>query len=62
MDREQDEPWLYLNHKAIEAKGLDPADVAKTLAEPWRQDGVLRTFTRAQLEHSPTGTTRSVIG
>jgi predicted AlkP superfamily pyrophosphatase or phosphodiesterase len=47
-------PWLYLNHKAIRAKGLDPADVAKTLAEFLAaQDGVLRTFSRAELEREP---------
>ena len=44
-------PWLYLNHKAIRGKNLDPADVAKTLAAYLaKQDGVLRTFTRAELE------------
>ncbi len=47
-------PWVYLNHKAIKAKGLDPADVARTLAEFLEtQDGVLRTFTRAELEREP---------
>jgi predicted AlkP superfamily pyrophosphatase or phosphodiesterase len=47
-------PWVYLNRRAIEAKGLDPADVARTLATYLaRQDGVLRTFTRAELEREP---------
>jgi hypothetical protein len=44
-------PWIYLNHKAIRAKGLEPADVATTLAAYLgKRDGVLRTFTRAELE------------
>jgi hypothetical protein len=47
-------PWVYLNHKAIKAKGLDAADVARTLAEFLKtQDGILRTFTRAELEREP---------
>lgn len=44
-------PWVYLNHRLIEAKGLRPEEVAKTLSDfLTRQDGVLRTFTRTELE------------
>jgi arylsulfatase A-like enzyme len=43
--------WVYLNHRLIASRGLDPADVAKTLADFIdKQTGVLRTFTRAELE------------
>jgi hypothetical protein len=43
--------WVYLNYKLIESRGLKPADVAKTLAEFLaKQDGLLRAFTRADLE------------
>lgn len=43
-------PYIYLNRKQIDAKGLKLDDVAATLAK-WiqEQDGVLRVFTRAQL-------------
>jgi Type I phosphodiesterase / nucleotide pyrophosphatase len=44
-------PWVYLNLKLVETRGLRVADVARTLADCLaRQDGVLRTFTRADLE------------
>jgi hypothetical protein len=43
--------WMYLNHKLIASRGFDPAAVAKTLADFLaKQTGVLRTFTRAELE------------
>ena len=43
--------WIYLNHKLITSHGLDPADVAKTLADfVARQSGIQRTFTRAELD------------
>jgi predicted AlkP superfamily pyrophosphatase or phosphodiesterase len=43
--------WIYLNHKLIASKGLQVADVAKTLAEFLaRHVGIDRTFTRAELE------------
>jgi predicted AlkP superfamily pyrophosphatase or phosphodiesterase len=46
--------WLYLNHKLIESRGLEVADVAKTLAEFLaKQYGIERTFTRAELEKEP---------
>ena len=46
--------WVYLNHKLIESKGLKVAEVARILARFLdRQEGVLRTFTRAQLETEP---------
>ena len=45
---------MYLNHKLIESRGLDVADVAKTLADYLaKQDGIGRTFTRAELEKEP---------
>jgi Type I phosphodiesterase / nucleotide pyrophosphatase len=43
--------WIYLNHKLIESKGLKVAEVSRMLARFLdRQEGILRTFTRAQLE------------
>lgn len=46
--------WVYLNDKLIASRGLEPAAVAKTLAEFLaKQTGVLRTFTRAELETDP---------
>jgi predicted AlkP superfamily pyrophosphatase or phosphodiesterase len=43
--------WVYLNHKLIVSKGLQSADVAKTLADFLaRHIGIDRTFTRAELE------------
>jgi hypothetical protein len=46
--------WVYLNHKLIASRGLEPETVAKTLAEFLaKQTGVLRTFTRAELETEP---------
>jgi predicted AlkP superfamily pyrophosphatase or phosphodiesterase len=43
--------WLYLNHKLIASQGLDPAEVAKTLADFLsKQDGIQRAFTRAELD------------
>jgi predicted AlkP superfamily pyrophosphatase or phosphodiesterase len=43
--------WVYLNQKLIASHGLDPADVAKTLADFLaRQPGIHRAFTRAELE------------
>jgi hypothetical protein len=46
--------WLYLNQKLIASHGLEPAAVARTLADFLeRQTGVLRAFTRAELETEP---------
>lgn len=43
--------WSYLNYKLIESKGLEPAQVAKSLADFLaKKDGILRAFTREQLE------------
>jgi predicted AlkP superfamily pyrophosphatase or phosphodiesterase len=43
--------WVYLNQRLIASRGLDPAEVAKSLAEfIAKQTGVLRVFTRAELE------------
>lgn len=47
-------PWVYLNHKLIESQGLEPAAVAKTLADfLGKQEGVHRVFTRADLAGDP---------
>ena len=47
-------PWIYLNHRLIEDRGLKVADVARTLASALDlQDGMVRTFTRADLERVP---------
>ena len=47
-------PWMYLNEKAVEAHGLKPSAIARTLANFLaRQDGVFRTFTRADLAIEP---------
>ena len=46
--------WLYLNQKLIASHGLEPAAVARTLADFLeRQTGVLRAFTRAELDTDP---------
>jgi arylsulfatase A-like enzyme len=46
--------WLYLNHKLIVSRGLEPAAVARTLGDFLeRQPGVLRAITRAELETEP---------
>jgi hypothetical protein len=46
-------PWIYLNHKAITARGLQPADVAEALAGHLRkQPGIQAVYTRKQLESS----------
>jgi hypothetical protein len=43
--------WVYLNQKLIAGHGLDPAAVARTLADFLaKQEGILRTFTRAELD------------
>jgi hypothetical protein len=43
-------PYVYLNHRLLKAKGIDPDDAAAKLAE-WarRQDGVYRVYTAKQL-------------
>jgi hypothetical protein len=44
-------PSVYLNHKLITAKKLDPARVAEELGKYFaQQEGILTTFTRTQLE------------
>jgi arylsulfatase A-like enzyme len=44
-------PWVYLNQRVIEKKGLKTPDVAKTMAEFLKtQDGIARAYTRADLE------------
>jgi hypothetical protein len=46
-----DAPYIYLNHKVIKAKGLDPEKVADSLAAFLKtQDGILTTYTFAQLK------------
>jgi predicted AlkP superfamily pyrophosphatase or phosphodiesterase len=43
-------PWVYLNQRLLDSRGLDGAVVARALADfLTKQDGVLRTFTRADL-------------
>lgn len=43
-------PWLYLNQRLLDSHRLDAAVVARSLADFLaKQDGVLRTFTRADL-------------
>jgi hypothetical protein len=45
--------WTYLNYKVIESKNLEPAKVAKTLADFLaKQEGIARAFTREQLDGS----------
>jgi hypothetical protein len=47
-------PWFYLNHRLLESRSLDPAAVARTLADFMaKQEGILRTFTRADLCREP---------
>jgi hypothetical protein len=52
-------PWVYLNHAAIKARGLDPAAVADYAAQ-WigNRPFMLTAYTRKQIESStlpPTG-------
>jgi hypothetical protein len=43
--------WFYLNYKLIASRKLEPADVAKTLAEFLdKQTGIQKAYTRAELE------------
>ena len=52
-------PWVYLNEKLLAAKGLNTADVAKTLAGFLaKQEGIARTFTREDLEGTFTAEDR----
>ncbi len=49
-------PWVYLNYKAIKARGQDPAKVAGVLADWFRsRPEVIAAYTRQQLE-SPSAT------
>lgn len=44
-------PWIYLNEKAITAKGFKVSEVAKTLANfLTKQEGIYRVMTRDELE------------
>ena len=44
-------PYVYLNHRLLEAKKLKPDDVAAALAENLRkQDGVMKVYTHATLK------------
>jgi predicted AlkP superfamily pyrophosphatase or phosphodiesterase len=44
-------PWIYLNQRLIDDRGLKSADVAQSLSDFLaKQEGVYRTFTRADLE------------
>src|SRR5262249_52759071 len=46
--------WVYLNYKLLASLELKPADVARTLADFLAtQEGIGRTFTRADLEVEP---------
>jgi hypothetical protein len=47
----QSYPWLYVNHRAVAARGLKLADVIETLAGYLRkQPGIQAVYTRRQIE------------
>lgn len=48
-------PWIYLHHALLRQRGLEPATVARSLAE-WlqKQPGVQAAFTHAQLVQGST--------
>ena len=47
----QSHPWLTINHRLLAALRVEPAAAARTLADFMaRQEGIERTFTRADLE------------
>jgi hypothetical protein len=46
--------WWYLNERLLDVRGLDEAVVARCLADFLaKQDGICRTFTRAELAREP---------